>query len=117
MSATGLRRSVTCEDQNHLPLIQRGEMRSLGHRDEPAPRHYAAMGGSRTPVNTGAGSHSWARKNGERQNCKAPLPQRALLTCRIFHPESPEVGISVVEDRGGPKPHQFKGLCTKPELS
>ncbi|CAB1441022.1 unnamed protein product [Pleuronectes platessa] len=27
-------------------------MRSLGHRDEPAPRHYAAMGGTRTPVPT-----------------------------------------------------------------
>ncbi|CAB1450857.1 unnamed protein product [Pleuronectes platessa] len=31
-------------------------MRSLGHRDEPAPRHYAAMGGTRTPVDTGAGT-------------------------------------------------------------
>ncbi|CAB1429010.1 unnamed protein product [Pleuronectes platessa] len=48
-AATGLRSSVTCEDQHHLPLNQRGEMRSLGHRDEPAPRHYAAMGGTRTP--------------------------------------------------------------------
>ncbi|CAB1460315.1 unnamed protein product [Pleuronectes platessa] len=55
-AATGLRSSVTCEDQHHLPLNQRGEMRSLGHRDEPAPRHYAAMGGTRTQVDTGAGS-------------------------------------------------------------
>ncbi|CAB1435362.1 unnamed protein product [Pleuronectes platessa] len=49
-AATGLRSLVTCEDQHHLPLNQRGEIRSLGHRDEPAPRHYAAMGGTRTPM-------------------------------------------------------------------
>ncbi|XP_060936672.1 trichohyalin isoform X3 [Limanda limanda] len=49
-------------------------MRSLGRRDEPAPRHYAAMVGTRTPVDTGAGSElmgspNWATMATKRPSC------------------------------------------------